>query len=149
MFNSKFPTIFPLSSEFDKIFEEFSNEIYKTESSGYPKVNMWFDEEGNGYISIACTGIPEKALNAYIDDEGALVVEAQVPKDTRDYVMKSYPIKSFKKRFIVDKRHEIGTIVYENGELIIRLNKKDPVKQEIPIISSNVSDSELEDKKAA
>ena len=126
---------FPMTTNFDEFFGDFSEKVFK-EDTGYPKYNIWSDEDENAFISIACTGIPEESLNAYIDDEGLLVIEAEVDKDEREYATKLYPVKSFQKKFVIGTKHEIGTITYENGELTIRLNKKDPVKKEIPILKA-------------
>ena len=127
-------SFFPLTSNFDDIFEGFTETVYKADSNSYPRYSIYTDGEDTAYITVAVTGIPESSLKAYQDDEGYLVIEADVPKDTRDYVVKQYPVKSFTKKFVIDKRFEIGTIAVENGELIVRLNRTTPKRREIPII---------------
>jgi len=136
-------SLFPLTSDFDKIFEDFSSEIYKADSSSYPRYNIFISDDETAFISVAVTGIPEESLKAYIDDEGYLVIEADVKKDTRDYSVKQYPVKSFTKKFVIDKRYEVGTIVVENGELTVRLNRKEPKRKEIPIIGKTI-DTKIE-----
>jgi HSP20 family molecular chaperone IbpA len=123
-----------MTQNFDELFSAFSDEVYKSDT-GYPRYNIW-NSEDSSFISIACTGIPEEQLNAYIDDEGLLVIEAVIEQDNREYIAKQYPIKSFQKRFVIGNKHEIGTITYENGELTVRLNQKEPTRKEIPIISA-------------
>ena len=130
-------TLFPVTNGFDDFFEEFGTKVYNTET-GYPKTNIYTDEEDNAFISLAVTGIPEDEIQVYVDDEDYLTVESQIATDTRDYKLKSYPVKSFKKRFWVDKKYDIGSAVVENGELIIRLNRKTPKRREIPIIGKNI-----------
>ena len=134
-------SLFPLTPNFDDIFEDFSEKIYKSDSGSYPRSNIYADGDNTAYITVACTGIPEDKLNVFIDDDDYLVVQAEVEKDTRDYITKQYPVKSFSKKFWIDKKMDIGTVIYENGELIIRLNRKEPRKREIPIISSKLEDA--------
>jgi HSP20 family molecular chaperone IbpA len=127
-------TLFPVTSAFDDIFGEFSTKVYNTDT-GYPKTNIYTDEDDNAFIAVAVTGIPERDISVYVDDDDYLVVEANVANDTRKYQHKGYPIKSFKKRFWVDNKYEIGQAVVENGELIIRLNRTTPKRRNIEIIS--------------
>jgi HSP20 family molecular chaperone IbpA len=131
-------TLFPLTSDFDRFFEDFSKEIYKSDTNSFPRYNLYTDGEETAFISIAVTGIPEEKLEAFIDDEGYLVIKADIEKDKRDYIVKQYPIKSFEKKFWIDKRYEVGTIVVENGELTVRLNRKEPKRKEIPIIGKTI-----------
>ncbi len=128
--------LFPMTSNFDEIFNDFSDTVYRSDNINYPKYNIFDDQDGNAFISVACTGIPEESLSVYINDEGLLVIESKVEKDTRNYSVKQYPIKSFERKFRIGSKHEIGTVVYENGELVIRLNKKEPTRKEIPIIAA-------------
>jgi len=127
--------LFPVTNTFDDIFEEFSSKVYKAES-GYPRTNIYNDEEGNAFITVAVTGIPEDRIKVYIDDEDFLTVEASVNADTRNYQLKGYPVKSFTRKFWIDKKYEIGTAIVENGELIIRLNRTIPKRREIPILGT-------------
>ncbi len=126
-------TLFPITNGFDDFFNEFSTKVYNTEN-GYPRTNIYTDSEDNAFISLAVTGIPKESLKLYVDDDDYLVVEASVEQDKRNYNLKGYPVKSFKRKFWVDKKYEIGTVIVENGELIIRLNRKEPKHREIPII---------------
>jgi len=128
--------LFPMTSNYDEIFNEFSDTVYRSDNIGYPKFNIFDDSEDNAFISLACTGIPEESLSVYINDDGLLVIESNLDKDDRNYSVKQYPIKSFERKFKIGNKHEIGTVVYENGELVIRLNKKEPTRKEIPIIAA-------------
>jgi len=135
-------TLFPVTNGFDDFFEEFSTKVYNTET-GYPRTNIYTDEDDNAFISLAVTGIPEDKIQVYIDDDDYLTVEANIGTDTRNYQLKGYPVKSFQKKFWVDKKYEIGQAVVENGELIIRLNRKTPKRREIPVIGKTI-DTETE-----
>ena len=141
MFTNLNGPLFPLTPNFDDIFETFANDVYKSDTNSYPRSNIYSDGDDTAFITIAVTGIPEDALSAYVDDEGYLVVEANIPKDNREYLLKQYPVKSFTKKFWIDKKFEVGTIVIENGELIVRLNRVEPKKREIPIIGKPVTES--------
>ena len=127
-------TLFPVTNTFDDIFEEFSTKVYNAES-GYPRTNIYTDEDENAFLSLAVTGIPEDKIQVYIDDDDYLTVEANIGTDNRNYQLKGYPVKSFQKKFWIDKKYEIGQAIVENGELIIRLNRTTPKRREIPIIS--------------
>jgi HSP20 family molecular chaperone IbpA len=127
-------TLFPVTNTFDDIFEEFSTKVYNTET-GYPRTNIYTDEDENAFLSLAVTGIPEDKIQVYIDDDDYLTVEANIGTDNRNYQLKGYPVKSFQKKFWIDKKYEIGQAIVENGELIIRLNRTTPKRREIPIIS--------------
>jgi HSP20 family molecular chaperone IbpA len=137
-------SLFPLTSDFDRFFDNFSQEIYKADTNSFPRYNLYNDGDETAFISIAVTGIPEENLEAFMDDEGYLVIKADIDKDRRDYIVKQYPVKSFEKKFWIDKRYEVGTIVVENGELTVRLNRKEPKRKEIPIIGKTI-DTETEE----
>ena len=128
--------LFPMTSNYDEILNDFSDTIYRSDNVNYPKYNIFDDQDGNAFISLACTGIPEESLSVYINDDGLLVIESKIEKDERNYQVKQYPVKSFIRKFQIGNKHEIGTVVYDNGELVVRLNKKEPVRKEIPIMSA-------------
>ena len=131
-------SLFPLTSDFDRFFDNFSQEIYKSDTNSFPRYNLYNDGDETAFISIAVTGIPEENLEAFMDDEGYLVIKADIDKDKRDYIVKQYPVKSFEKKFWIDKKFEVGTIIVENGELTVRLNRKEPKRKEIPIIGKTI-----------
>ena len=75
-------TLFPLTSEFDKFFEDFSKEVYKSDTNSFPRYNLYMNGNETAFISVAVTGIPEESLSAFMDD-GYPVIKAEIEKDSR------------------------------------------------------------------
>ena len=137
-------SLFPITQDFDDVFEDFATNVLKSDS-GYPKWNL-AKVDDDLILSVAVTGIPKENIEVYLDDEDLLTIESNVETDDHEYVYKGYPVKSFKKKFSIDKRFEVGTVIHENGELSVRLNRKTPTKRDIPIIGNIHYE---EDKEAA
>jgi len=131
--------LLPVTSIFDELFDDLGTKTFNVDTQ-YPKYNVYDDGE-DAFISVAVTGIPEEKIQIYMDDSDYLVIEANPQKDTRNYQHKGYPIKSFKKRFWIDNRFNVGSAVVENGELVIRLNRTKPKRRNIEIITSNSSNT--------
>jgi molecular chaperone IbpA len=136
--------IYPITRDFDEIFENFTSSVYKVDNN-YPPYNIFTieDEERYGKIEIACAGIPEENIKVYFDDSDLLVVEGTYPEaKERQYTHKGLSTKDFAKKFRLEKNWEIKEVNYENGLLEILLIQNKPKKQFIPINKSNI----LEDK---
>jgi HSP20 family molecular chaperone IbpA len=128
-------TLFPYSSIFDEFLNEAVEKTFRSDTNSYPKFNIY--EEDNGervFVSLAVTGIPREKIEVYINDDGNLVIESNIEKDSRKYIIKGYPIKSFKRTFIFDKKYEVQNVIHENGELIVEFVRKEPKKRQIPIL---------------
>jgi len=133
---SNFPTLFPYTTVFDEIFGEAVERTLKSDTTGYPRYNVWEDDDGNRlFVSLAVTGIPREKIEVYLN-----VIEANVDKDTRKYQVKNYPIKSFKRVFGFDRKYEVQNVIHENGELIVELVRKTPKKRQIPILPGDALD---------
>jgi HSP20 family molecular chaperone IbpA len=132
-------TLFPYSTIFDEFFNEAVDKSLRSDNNSYPKFNIYETEDGERvFISLAVTGIPREKIEVYINDDGNLVIESNVEKDNRKYIVKGYPIKSFKRIFVFDKKYEVQNVVHENGELIVEFVRKEPKKRQIPILPGNV-----------
>ena len=135
-------SLFPYNQIFDEFFNEAVDKTLRSDTQNYPKFNIYETDDGDRiFISVAVTGIPKEKIDVYINDDGNLVIEADVEKDTRKYITKGYPIKSFKRTFMFDKKFDVHSVVHENGELIIEFVRKTPKKQQIPILSGDIREA--------
>jgi HSP20 family molecular chaperone IbpA len=126
---------YPISREFDEIFDTMASTATRSAPS-YPPYNLSTDGE-NGLIEIAATGLSEKDIKVYFDEDGLLTAEGTYPdKDEKEYTHKGLSKKNFKRKFRLEK-YKVQNATLENGLLSIEIAKETPKLEFIPINSKN------------
>jgi len=133
---------YPITADFDKLFEDFTNELTKS-STNYPPYNIGTIQKEDtkyGLIEIAVTGLTEKDVKVYFDDEGLLTIEGKYPKIETEinYNFKSLSSKDFTRKFKLEKNYTVKAVQLENGLLRIFLKEDKPEIQTIPINTEKV-----------
>jgi len=131
------PGIYPFNISDTRIFDELEEHLtdfYKKDTS-YPPYNVYNSEQDRTTIELAVTGFPRENLNAYIDNQGYLVVEGSTNKEenqNRKYIHRGLAQRYFKKTFMIDNL-EVKNIEVKNGIMYIDLEKnaQDTKKLEI------------------
>ena len=146
--SNMFKPLFPITSNFDDIFSDFVDTAYKVDTS-YPPYSI-YEIDDNAFIEIALAGFQESDLDVYQDDDGYLVIKGErADNPERKYQHKGISYRKFTKKFKIDKNYEPGTAVFENGLLTIRLNRTEPKRKEIPIMSESDKSDKTESLDAA
>ena len=154
---------YPITDNFDDLFEELASSSYKSDVN-YPPYNIYMEtddtdqEEGliiepspTGIIEIAVTGLSETDVQVYFDD-GILVVEGNYPKDNdkiKQYEHRGLSSKDFVKKIQLEKNWEVEDIEVYNGLMTISFKENKPKKTFLAINghTQDTEDTELEDLK--
>ncbi len=138
-------TLYPITRDFDRIFDDFTSETFKLDEN-YPPYSIYTieDEDGNSaFIEIALAGFNEDEIDVYEDSDGFLVVDGEKSSNNLDkkYLHRGISFRKFSKKFKIDK-YEIGSAIFENGLLTIRLNQSPKKRREIPVIGRTIETTE-------
>lgn len=137
-------TFYPISKDFDSVLESLTSDAYKSAPT-YPPYNI-FEEEQGGVIEMAVTGLSEKDIQIYFDEDNYLVIEGKYP-DTSEkmYKHKGLSKKDFTRKFRLEKNYNVQSAEVKDGLLRIALHREDPKRQLIPINTQNALDAPAEE----
>ncbi len=125
-------TFYPVTQNYDDVLETLTSNAFK-EAPAYPPYNIYENDE-NGYIEMAVTGLSADDLQIYFDEDNYLVIEGEYKEDSdRVYKHRGLSKKNFKRKFRLEKNYEVQDVKVSNGLLEISLKHVEPERKLIPI----------------
>ncbi|MFZ4545518.1 MAG: Hsp20/alpha crystallin family protein [Saprospiraceae bacterium] len=126
--NALFPTF---SNMVDNFFGKDFESIFDTMSKGImvPAVNV-IENKDNYMVEVAAPGLKKEDFKIEVKDNMlSISSEKEVEKDksTKKYTRKEYSFSSFARTFYLPDDVDVNSINanYENGELSIKINRKE------------------------
>jgi molecular chaperone IbpA len=142
--------LYPITRDFGTLFDTFQESAFKADTS-YPVYNTFkidnpdeINADSKSFIEIAVTGLSEKDIKAYFDEDNYLVIEGKYPEEDRTYFHRGLSRKDFKRKFELGKNVEVKNITVKNGILIVELQDNIPETKLIPI---NTQDANILEEK--
>jgi molecular chaperone IbpA len=138
--------LYPITRDFGDLFDTFTESAFKADNS-YPVYNTYKTEDEEKeklFIEIAITGLTEKDVKAYFDEDNYLVIEGKYPEEERSYFHRGLSRKDFKRKFELGKNLEVKSITAKNGVLTVELQDNIPEIELIPISNDSSGENLLE-----
>jgi len=113
--------------EFERLLERTS----KTSGDGYPPYNIERFPRGEGQgehlrITLALAGFSRKELEITIEDSQLIVRGRQADDDNRSYLHRGIAARQFQRTFVLADGIEVKNASFENGLLMIDLERPEP-----------------------
>ncbi len=136
---------------FDRLFDVL-NEVQRTADESYPPYNIERLDENRFQISVALAGFSPDQV-ALTMEQNVLTLEGRkAEKDEKSFVHRGISTRSFKRQFTLADHVEVKSARFENGLLIIELQREIPEAmkpRQIPINGSGASQLSQIEAKAA
>ena len=111
---------------FDSLFDELEK-VSNFKENTYPSYNIEKTGDLSYEITVALAGFNETQL--YIEVEQSVLTISTINEDTienRNYLHKGIATRAFTKQFRLAENVEVDSASFENGLLVLKLNKNIP-----------------------
>lgn len=136
---------------FDRLFDVL-DEVQRTAEETYPPYNIERLDENRFQISVALAGFSPAEV-ALTMEQNVLTLEGRkAEKDEKSFVHRGISTRSFKRQFTLADHVEVKSARFENGLLIIELQREIPEAMKprrIPINGASSSQANQIEAKAA
>jgi len=128
---------------FDSLFDELEK-VSNFKENTYPSYNIEKTGDLSYEITVALAGFNETQLN--IEVEQSVLTISTINEDTvetRNYLHKGIATRAFTKKFRLAENVEVDSASFENGLLVLKLNKNIPDADLPRKIAINAKPSQL------
>ena len=128
---------------FDSLFDELEK-VSNFKENTYPSYNIEKTGDLSYEITVALAGFNETQLN--IEVEQSVLTISTINEDTvetRNYLHKGIATRAFTKKFRLAENVEVDSASFENGLLVLKLNKNIPDADLLRKIAINAKPSQL------
>jgi molecular chaperone IbpA len=127
MWTTTFKTYVPYALGLDETFDRL--ESLAGGASSYPPHNIIVEGNGKTILEIAVAGFSKNDISVFTERNCLTVRAREKDKTERKYQHKGISNRSFEKSWQLSQDVEIKDVIYENGLLVIELQKELPDKQ--------------------
>jgi molecular chaperone IbpA len=110
---------------FDRLFDVL-DEVQRTADESYPPYNIERLDENRFQISVALAGFTPDEVALTVEQNVLTLEGHKVEKDEKTFVHRGMPTRSFKRQFTLADHVEVKGARFENGLLVIELQREIP-----------------------